>query len=163
MVTIGRFASSAAGSARVRDVIGVPGGRTTSISWLSERDGPQRVVGRVLHGDAHLGVACDHQRRDLRRTLGVGEGHGHAGVRGAERAGEGRDGIDRKRRERAQIEPAGLEPTDRRDRGAGRLHVAQRLACGADECLTGSGERDAAADPVEEGSAEVVFELADRL
>ena len=104
-----------------------------------------------------------HLGRHLRRALGVGERDRDARVRGAERAGEGRDRVDRQRRERAQVEPSRFEPADRRHRGAGHLHVAQGLARGADERLTGGGERHAAADAVEEGSAELGFELADRL
>ena len=161
VVTIGRLASSSAGSGRVR--AGRAGREDHEHLLATERHRPQRVVGGVLHGDPDLGVAAHHLGRDLRRALGVGERHGDAWVRGAERAGEGRDRVDGERRERAQVEPSRFEPADCRHRGAGHLHVAQRLAGGSDERLTRGGERHAAADAVEEGSAELGFELADRL
>ena len=58
--------------------------------------------------------------------------------------------------------PASSPPTA--DTAARAISTSrQGLARGADECLTGGGERHPAADAVEEGSAELGFELADRL
>ena len=114
-----------------------------------------------MYGEPELAPPVEHHRVDRREVVGRGDPNRDARVGGAEPPDETAERVGGQRRERDDVDRAGLEAPHAGDRLERRIAVAQELPRRPHERPARVGELDGPPEAVEQADTELGFEAPD--